>query len=333
VTQAIHVMARLGIADILHDGPLPPAAIAAQCEADPEALHRLLRALEGIGIVRVDDDGRYASTPLGDLLRRDHPQSVWAAAELVGDPLRWDTWEDLYGAITTGTSSFERVHGMPLFAWLGDHADLARRFDNVMTMSSRHSLPSILDASDFSRSRVIVDVGGGQGALLRGILHRYPAAQGILFDQPHVVDEAREIARTPEADRCIRIGGDMFAEIPPGGDTYILRRILHDWNDPQVLTILRNCRDVISPDGRLLVMDAVVPDGGGDAPEKWNDLHMLLMCGGKERTREEFAALFQEAGFVLADIRPAGGISILEGRPAWIGAAGFGRGDYRAGNG
>lgn len=314
VTQAIHVMARLRIADILRDGSLSPKLIAERSGADPATLPRLLRALEGIGLFTIDADGRYATTPLGDLLRTDHPQSVWAAAELIGDPLRWDTWEDLFGAVTTGQSSFDRVHGMPLFAYLASHPDLAGRFDAVMTMSTRHSLAPILAACDLGTSRLIVDVGGGQGALMQAILQRYPEAQGILFDMPRI-EEAREIAGTPEADRCTFTSGDMFASIPAGGDTYLFRRILHDWNDDACLQILRNCRQAIASDGRLLVIDAIVPDVSGYAPEKWNDLHMLMMCGGKERTRQEFDMLFAEAGFALTSVNPAGGISIIEGRP------------------
>lgn len=315
VTQAIHVMARLRIADILRDEPLPPDAIAERCDADAGTLRRLLRALESIGLFRVDDGGRYATTPLGDLLRTDHPQSAWAAAELIGDPLRWDTWAALEGTVTTGVSAFERVHGMPLFAYLSSHPDLSRRFDEVMTMSTRQSLSRILDACDLSASRLIVDVGGGQGALLQAVLSRYPDARGILFELPYV-REAREIAGTPAADRCTVVSGDMFDSIPAGGDTYLFRRVLHDWNDDDCLRILRNCRQAIEDGGRLLAIDAIVPEGGGYAPEKWNDLHMLMMCDGKERTREEFADLYARAGFRLVDIHPAGPVSIVEGAPA-----------------
>ncbi|MGB3328133.1 MAG: methyltransferase [Thermomicrobiales bacterium] len=314
VTQGIHVMARLKIADLLHDGPRSPEAIADRCGADPETLRRLLRALESVGLVRIDADGEVAITELGDLLRTDHSQSAWPMAELVGDPLRWDAWEDLYGAVTTGTSSFTRVHGAPLFPYLAAHPDLARRFDDVMTMSSRHSLGPILDACDLGTSRLIVDVGGGQGALLRAVLARYPQANGILYDLPQV-GESREMVGTPEAGRFTFMGGDMFTAIPAGADTYLFRRVLHDWDDDACLTILRNCRRAIAPGGRLLACEAIVPEGSGYAPEKWNDLHMLMMCGGKERTCDEFADLFAAAGFALVSVSPAGSVAVIEGTP------------------
>ncbi|MGC4191291.1 MAG: methyltransferase [Thermomicrobiales bacterium] len=314
VTQAVHVMARLRIADILRDGPLPVEAIAERCDADPDTLRRLLRALAGIDVLHLDDEGRYAITPLGALLRTDHPQSVWAAAELIGDPLRWDTWEDLYRTIRTGESAFERVHGMPLFAYLAEHPDLSARFDDVMTMSTRLSMPGVLDACDFSASRCIVDVGGGQGEFLREVLRRYPEARGIVFDLPHL-REAREIAGTPEADRVTVVSGDMFESVPAGGDAYTLRRVLHDWPDDACRRLLRNCRQAIAPDGSLLVVDMVVPEDGSNAPMNWNDLHLLMMCGGKERTRDEFATLFAETGFRLVDVHPAGSVSVIEGVP------------------
>lgn len=182
-----------------------------------------------------------------------------------------------------------------------------------MTMLSHQSLAPVLNAYDFSASTRIVDVAGGHGALLRGILQRYPEATGVLFDLPDVVDAADDIAGTPEAERCTFVGGDMFVQVPDGGDTYLFKLILHDWDDADCVRILRNVRRAIVPGGRIIAIDFVVQPPNLPDPAKWADLHMLVMRGGKERTREEFAALYAEAGFALTEVYPAGGLSIVEG--------------------
>jgi len=315
VTQAISVMARLDIAGMLREGPLFPDEISRRCDANLSALLRLLRALATIDLVREDASGRFSATALGDLLRDDHPQSLRAPAIGVGDRFTWDAWGDLYGSITTGECAFERVNGMSSFAWMASRPELFQVFHDTMTTFSRNDLPAILETYDFTSSRLIVDVAGGQGALLRGILSRYPDAHGILFELPNVIGDPRQIEGTPESDRCIYVGGDMFESVPFGGDTYLFKLILHDWDDARCLQLLRNCRAAIVPGGRILVIDLILQPPGVPDLGKWADLHMMVMCGGKERTREEFAALFSEAGFELVAVHVAGATAIIEGRP------------------
>ncbi|MGN6484532.1 MAG: methyltransferase [Thermomicrobiales bacterium] len=315
ITQAISVMARLDIAGMLREGPLFPDEIAGRCDANPSTLLRLLRALATIDLVREDASGRFSATALGVLLRDDHSQSLRAAAIGVGDRFTWDAWGDLYGSVTTGECAFERVNGMSSFAWMASRPELFQVFHDTMTAFSRNDLPAILETYDFGSSRLIVDVAGGQGELLRGILHRYPDAHGILYELPNVIADPRQMAGTPEADRCVYVGGDMFESVPAGGDTYLFKLILHDWDDAHCVQLLRNCRAAIAPGGRILVIDLVLQPPGVPDPGTWADLHMMVMCGGKERTRDEFAALFSEAGFELVAVHAAGATAIVEGRP------------------
>ncbi|MGB3328134.1 MAG: methyltransferase [Thermomicrobiales bacterium] len=315
ITQGIHVMARLDVAGSLGDGPLDSEAIARRCGADATALQRLLRALASVGLLDMLPGGAFALTPMGRLLQIDHPQSIHAIADGAGDPFTWDAWGDLLGAMTTGECAFERVHAMSSFAYMQTRPVLRTRFFDTMEAICRLDLDPILDAYDFHRSSVIVDVAGGDGFLLRSILQRYPECRGILYDLPHIVAEAGGIAGTPQASRCTLVGGDMFTAVPSGGDTYLLKLILHDWNDADCVRILRNCREGITPDGRLLVIDLVLQPAGIPDLRTWNDLHMLVMCGGQERTEDEFANLFAQAGFALTEVSPAGGTHIVEGRP------------------
>lgn len=316
VTQALSVAARLGIADLLASGPMTADELAAACEGNPGTLVRLLRALTTIDVVHEDDDGRFAITPLGSLLGEHHPQSLRALALMQGAPHLRAAWGELHAAIVSGETAFERVHGMPLFDYLAAHPETGALFNRAMTALSRSDVGAVLAAVDLGDAHRVVDVGGGQGYLLRGVLERYPEARGILFDLPHVVAGARELRGTTEADRCEFVGGDMFDAVPAGGDVYLLKLILHDWDDAACLRLLRNVRSAIVSAGRLLVIDQVlrpsnVPDRG-----KWMDLQMLVMAGGRERTEEELRELFAQAGFTLTRVVPSGRTFVVEGVPA-----------------
>ena len=314
-TQAISVMASLGIADTLRSGPLPVDEIARRCDADPSALRRLLRALTTIELVHEHADGRFGVMPKGDLLRRDHPDSLHDLALFVSDPSLWSAWGAMEGAVRTGTCAFDLAHGESLFDFMHHEPAMLDRFQAGMGAFVHTELPAILNAYDFGASTLIVDVAGGFGALLQGILNRHPHASGILFDLPYVVSEARAIRGTPEEARCTFMAGDMFERVPEGGDTYLLKLILHDWGDADCIRILRNCRTAMAPGGRVLIIDRVILPSNIPDIAKWSDLGMLAFTGGQERTQEEFAALYAEAGFALTGVYPAGGPSILEGRP------------------
>jgi hypothetical protein len=315
-TQAVRVVAKLGIPDLLRDGPQSAEALATSTGAHEPSLRRLLRALTTTGLFTEDDTGCFAMTPMGEVLRTDHPQSIRAFAILMGEPMIWQAWGAVETAILTGEPAFDRVYGASFFAYVDQRPEEAHLFNEAMTSLSREDLPAILAAYDFSGCARIVDVGGGQGLLLRGILERYPDASGVLFDLPTVLKDADAFTQSSVVDRCEVVGGDMFRSVPSGGDTYLLKMIIHDWNDTEAIRILRNCRQAMAADGKVLVCDAVLRPSNVPDPAKWADLNMLVLVTGRERTEDEFRGLYAAAGLHLTRVIPAGGLSILEGIPA-----------------
>ena len=314
VTQALYVAARLGVADVVREGPRTAAEIAAAVPADEAALRRLLRALTTVGVLVEDGRGRYSAAPAGELLGSDHPQSLRAFAISLGLPCAWQSWGRLEDAVVTGRPAFDLVHGRSFFAHLARAPQDAAVFQAAMTSVSRADLADVLAAYDFTGFGTIVDVGGGQGALLRGILDRCPAAAGVLFDLPAVIADAPQ--QGGAAGRWRAVGGDMFASVPAGGDAYLLKSILHDWGDADATRILRNCRQAIAGHGRLLVIEYVVGPPNQPDLATWMDLNMLVLLTGHERTEAEYRDLYAAAGFRRTRIIPAGGRAIIEGAPA-----------------
>lgn len=315
LSQALHVAAKLSIFDVLRDGPRSVQDIAAACGARETALERLLRFLTVVAVLREDADGRFASTALGETLRSDHPQSTRPLAVMYGEPFFWRSWGELYETITSGEPGFEQVYGQSFFDFLADHPVEAAVFDAGMTSASRVDLPAILGAYDFSAFPRIVDVGGGNGALLRGILERHPTATGVLCDLPSVVSRAHELHDAEVAARCELAATDFFQTVPRDGDAYILKRVLHDWGDDEAVLLLTNVRRAILGHGKVLVMEAVVMASNQPDPAKWMDLNMLAILRGRERTTAEFGVLYAKAGFRLTRVVPAGTLSIIEGVP------------------
>jgi hypothetical protein len=260
-----------------------------------------------------DERGRFAPTALGELLQSDHPQSVRALAVMYGEPFFWRSWGSFYETVKTGTPAFDQAHGAPLFDHLARHPADAAVFNAAMVSVSNLDLPAILEAYDFSSFAKIVDVGGGHGMMLRSILERYPGCRGILCDLPPVIAGAATIRESPAAARCELVGADFFQWVPAGGDAYLLKRVLHDWEDDQALRILQNCRRAMAAAGKVLVMDAVVKPSNEPDPAKWMDLNMLTLLPGRERTAAEFDELYARAGFRLTRIVPALRVSIVEG--------------------
>jgi hypothetical protein len=310
-TQALHVAARLAILDVLHSGPKTSSALADAVGAHEPSLRRLLGFLTTIDILTHDGDGRFAATAMGDLLRADHPESARPWALLLGAPPIWRPWGELYEAIVSGRPAFDQVYGEPYFTYLGHRDQEAALFNAAMTSDS--NLSAILDAYDFSGFAKIVDVGGGQGALLRGILEQSPQATGVLYDLPSLVAQGHELKNSAVAERCEVVGGDMFDSVPAGGDAYILKRIIHDWSDAEALEILRNCRQAMSDQGTLLLIESIRQPAHHADPATAADLMMLVLVTGRERTEEEFRELYAAAGFTLTRVLPAGGRSIIEG--------------------
>jgi hypothetical protein len=317
VTQMLSVAAKLGIADRLEGGPQSANELAKATGAQPDALYRLLRTLASIGVFEEIEPRRFALTPLADLLRTAHPTSFHTMALYQGDDA-YHAWGDLLYSVMTGAPAFDRVFGAPHFAYMAQHPEVSAPFDQAMSENSRRVAAAVVAAYDFADAGTVVDVGGGQGALLAAILGAHPGLHGILFDQPHVVASAQPVlAAAGVADRCEALSGDFFAAVPPGGDSYVLRHILHDWDDERSVAILRTCAQAMPPRSKVLVVEAIVASGNEGSQTKFLDLQMLVMNGGRERTAAEYERLFASAGLRLTRIIPtASDANIIEGERA-----------------
>lgn len=315
ISQAIYAAAKFGIADELKDGPKSVEQLAEATSTNPDALYRLLRALASQGIFAEGEPRHFALTPLADVLRSDVPGSKRALALMAGDE-QFRVWAEIDYSIQTGNIAFDKVYGKPIFEYLGQNPDKARIFDAAMVGIHGRESDIILDAYDFSQFGVIADIGGGNGSQITGILQRHPAMKGILFDLPHVIEAARDrIASANLADRCQLVGGSFFEAVPEGADAYMLRHIIHDWDDEKSHSILQSCHRAMPANSKLLVVESVIPPGNDPFIGKLLDLVMLLIPGGKERTENEYRTLFGKAGFELERVVPtAGEVSIVEAR-------------------
>ncbi len=311
--QAIYVAARLDIADLLRDGPRPADELARAADADPSALARLLRALAGFGIFEEDADGRFALTPLAEPLQSETPGSVKAFALWSGG-VSYSAFGGLYDSVRTGAPAFESLFGMEFFEYLRRNPEAGSVFDDMM---SRHTAPvaRAIAALDMSGVDTVVDVGGGSGDMLAALVREQPGLRGVLVDHPRVLDRARRgFEQSGVANRCAAVPGNIFESVP-AGDAYLLKSVLHGLSDDDASRVLANCRDAMRSDGRLLVIEFVVPPGDAPSPARLMDLLMLVGCHGRERTQEEFQTLLASAGFSLANIAPTKhGYSIVEGR-------------------
>lgn len=319
VPRAIYAAASLGIADHLADGPRSVAELAAATGADARSLYRLLRALASVGVFRERRDGQFALTLLAATLRRAAPGSIRDFVLFHGSTeLQWLPWGELPHSVRTGRSAFERVHSRPLFEHLAQHPDEARVFAAAMAWLTGQFAAALLAAYDFAPLPRVVDVGGGNGRLLTAILQAHPTLRGTLFDRPSVVDRAHALLKARGvAERCAVVGGDFFAAVPEGGDAYLLKNVVHDWDDERALVILTNCRRALGEGGRLLLMESVIPPGNGPSLGKLLDLDMLVTTsGGRERTAAEFRLLLAAAGFRLTRIiATAAPLSVIEAVP------------------
>jgi len=315
LSRAIYVAATLGIADLLKDGFRTTDDLAEATHTDAPSLYRLLRALASEGVFTEDEDGRFGLTPLGQLLRPDVPGTLRGWALLMGGPSGWTTWENLLYSVQTGESAFRHNHGMSVWTYRERHPEANAIFNEAMLSLSALEVDAIVRAYDFSGITTLVDVAGGHGALLVGVLQANPHVQGILFDLPHVVEGARAVLETAGvADRCRLVAGDMFDAVPTGGDAYMLKSILHDWSDERAVAILQRCHASMPPHAKLLLGERVLAPGNMPHPGKFMDLHMLVAVEGRERMAAEYEALLAAAGFTLTRIIATGRpMSIIEG--------------------
>ena len=314
VSKAIYVAARLGVADLLSEGPKTVEQLAAGCGAHAPTLRRLLRSLAGVGIFREDGEGRYELTPAAEFLRADAPGSQRGFVLHVGETPSWQAWDGLLESVRTGESAFKRVHGEEVFPYYAAHPESNEPFNAAMVELSNVVSAAVVEAYDFSRFRRIADVGGGHGALLAAILKATPAARGVVCDQAEVVAGARATMEAAGvAGRCDYAGVDFFESVPEGADAHVLKWIIHDWDDERALKILRNCHRALADGGRLLLVEAVVPEGNEPSFSKLMDLQMLIMTGGRERTAAEYRALLARAGFEMTGVIPTKSpVSIVE---------------------
>lgn len=315
-TQVLYVAAKLGIADRLASGPARAETVATQVGADPGAVHRLMRALASRGVLRERRDGRFALTPVGEALRSDSEGSLRDMVLFIGHPSRWADWGSLLYSVQTGEPASEKLRGMPFFDYLDTDPEFAAVFNNAMTAASGLSNDVALQAYDFTDARLIVDVGGGHGAVLSTILRGAPAATGILYDLPAVVAGAGPLLeQTGVADRSTVSGGSFLESVPAGGDVYVMKNIIHDWSDADSTTILRNIRTAIADGGRLILLEMVLPERASSFIGHMLDLEMLLTVRGKERTRAQYEELLRSTGFQLTRVIPTvSPISVIEAR-------------------
>jgi hypothetical protein len=315
--QALHVAARLALADHLADGPRPAAELAQATGCDPGTLPRLLRALATLGVLDQPRPGTFALTAMGELLRSDHPSTFRNYAMLFCGEPSWRSWGDLEYSVRTGKSAWERSFGPP-FSADGVDPEFAAIFNAAMAEGTRQSAPAIIAAGDFGRFTTVADVGGGRGTLLAGILARHPGLRGILFDVPQAVEGADAETLT---DRCEIVAGDFFQTVPGGADAYLIKSVIHDWDDDRATKILVSVRQAMPPGATLLVAEPVAspqPAPGRDFSVSFSDLNMLVCTSGRERTEDEFRALLAAAGFTVGRIIPCPptSYSILEATPA-----------------
>lgn len=313
--QCIRVAAELAIADLLADQPCSSGELAARTNTYEPSLYRVLRTLASAGIFAEAADRTFRLTPMADQLRSDAPQSMRDFALLQGAEWNWRGSAALLHAVQTGERAQVKAHGLELFEFLALHPQEAALFNRAMTSYSLSAIPAIVEAYDFSTVHSIVDLGGGQGSLLAAVLAAHPRQRGVLFDLPAVVADAADVLQAAGvAERVERVSGDFFRSVPPGADCYLMKNVIHDWDDDRSVQILRNIHSAMPPNGKVLIVELVLPAGNLPSPAKLVDMQMLVTTGGKERTEAEFGGLLAAAGLDLARVIPTGSpMSIIEG--------------------
>ena len=306
VTQALYVAAKLGVADLLAGGPRPVGELAAETATHERSLYRVLRSLASVGVFRESDPKVFALTPAAEPLRSDAPSSFRNGAVFMGEVWHWNVWGNLMHSVRTGETAWGHTHGVEVFDYFAANPECAAIFNGAMTDMSTGVSPAIVEAYDFSEfgAGTIADIAGGHGYMLAQILKGNPNLSGILFDVAPVVEGAGELLeREGVAARAEKVAGDFFKSVP-GADAYVMKHIIHDWDDERALTILKNIREAMKPGARVLVVEAVVPEGDAPHYSKILDLEMLAAPGGVERTADEYAELFRQAGLRLTRIIP-----------------------------
>jgi hypothetical protein len=315
VARCLYVAAKLGIPDLLNDGPKSADELATASGTHAPSLFRVLRALAAVDVLTQTHDSRFGNTPLSETLRSDIPGSLRAFAMTELGEEHYPAWGELLHSVRTGEIAFDKAFGEPVWEYFAKHEENAKIFNDAMSGMTAQAEQALHTAYSFEGINTIIDLGGGHGGLITSILKRNPNMRGILFDSPQVIEGAQpKIAESGVADRCEVVGGDFFQSVPAGADAIIMKWIIHDWNDEQSISIMKTCHRALPESGKLILVEAVVPPGDEMHFAKFIDLNMLVMTGGRERTEEEFRQLYEAAGFRLTRIVPTESpFSVIEG--------------------
>lgn len=314
----LSAVAEIGVADQLRDGPLSVDDLAERTGSNADALYRVLRAMASKGVFTEVTRRIFDLTPLAEILRSDTPNSLRDVFRLQGQKIMRNAYAEIGYSIRTGQPAFDHVNGMGLFAYLARDPEMSDLFSSAMGNAAGQTQQAALEAYDLAGAHKVVDIGGAHGHLLASILSRYHDMAGVVFDQPHVVPGAEQVLREAGVlDRAELVGGNYLESVPAGGDIYTISHVLHQLSDAEAITVLKNVRRVMSPAGRVLVIDPVIPGGDVPHPGKFMDITMMALSRGRDRTREEFIEVFGKAGLRLTDtIGLAGPSSVVVGRPA-----------------
>jgi hypothetical protein len=303
-SSCLYAVLRLQVPDQLAAGGKPVSELAKAAEVNEDILYRIMRALATTGIFREMPPRVFANTPVSDVLRKDHPHSVYDMALWMGNWFHFDTYKNMMPTLKDGKTAIEHVYKKPPFEVIFQFDDVAREFNNAMTAMSAAVMPAVLETYDFGGIGTLADIAGGHGFVLTSILQNYPQMQGILFDLDQVVKGAEQrIAQMGLTQRCKTVSGDFFQGVP-AADGYVMKHIIHDWDDEKALTILRNCARHLKPGGKVILIEAVIEPGNDPHFAKWVDVEMFMMPGGRERTEAEFRELFAQAGLRLTRVVP-----------------------------
>src|SRR5687768_9217145 len=321
ITHAIKTAAQLGITDQLGERPQSADELAARLRLNPQALYRLLRTLVSIGLLADAGDGLFTLTPVGACLRRDAPEGMRAWALCEGADYYQSAWMNLPHAVETGETAFGHTHGVSFYQYLASHPEMGHGFSQAMLDYARLIAKAVVDGYDFAGVRTVVDIGGNHGRLLSAILNANPTVSGVLFDRPEIIELAEERIRGTElAERAELVAGDFFESLPAGADLYILSRILMDYDDDASVRLLQNCHRAMTPNGRVLIVQLLMPEQGDAAARERlfeaavSDLNMLVLTGGRERTEGEYRTLLGRAGFRLSRVVQSQAlVSLIEG--------------------
>ena len=314
VASMVRAATQLKLADHLSEGPRTAAELAKSTATHAPSLYRFMRTAASLGLFTEDAEHRFSLTALGEPLRSGVPGSVHTTILSLTGELFTRPFSDLLYSIQTGKTGFEKQYGMPIFDWLANHPDEGALFSDLMIGFHGPETAAVAAAYDFSGFKTVADVGGATGHLLCTVLGSYPGVNGVLFDLPHNADGAASLIKgRGMADRVRFEAGSFFEHIPSGADVYMMSHIIHDWNEEQCLTILRNCRAAMGPGSRLLIIEMVIPPGNDPHPGKSTDIVMLAVPGGQERTEQEYCVLLAKAGFRLERVVPTdSAVSVVE---------------------